>query len=107
MKPLAKTITYALSAIGLASAAVSPAMAGETQTMKVAVKTTDLNLATAEGQKVLDQRIARAVRSVCRTTNRNTGTRIMSQDAMACLAKARTEAKRQVAALVSNEQRGG
>lgn len=107
MRNLAKTATNALAAFGLASIAVSPALASESQTTKITVKTSDLDLGTAAGQKALDQRVAKAVRGVCRTTNPNTGTRLMSRDAMACLAKARTDAKQQVAALIANEQRGG
>lgn len=107
MKTLAKTIIHSLAALGLAGAAVSPALAGESQRMTISVSTADLNLGTAAGQRTLDQRVEKAVRTVCRTTSATTGSRVMDQDAKACLAKARSDAKRQVAALVSNEQRGG
>lgn len=107
MKPLAKTITHALAALGLAGAAITPAMADNGQILTVKVNTADIDLGTAEGQKTLDQRVEKAVRHVCRTTNLSTGTRVMSQDARACLAKARTDAKRQVAALTLGQQRGG
>jgi UrcA family protein len=107
MKPLAKTITHALAALGLAGAAITPAMAGNGQILTVKVNTADIDLGTAQGQKTLDQRVEKAVRHVCRTTDLSTGTRVMSQDALACLAKARTDAKRQVAALTIEQQRGG
>jgi UrcA family protein len=107
MKPLAKTITHALAALGLAGAAITPAMAGNGQILTVKVNTADIDLGTAQGQKTLDQRVEKAVRHVCRTTDLSTGTRVMSQDALACLAKARTDAKQQVAALIIEQQRGG
>ncbi len=107
MKPLAKTITHTLAAIGLAGAAISPALAGDVQTMTISVQTADLDLGTAAGQKTLDQRVEKAVRSVCRTTSVQSGSRVMSQEARACLAKARSDARQQVAVLLSNERRGG
>lgn len=108
MKPLAKTITHALAAFGLASAAITPALAGEVQRMTISVDTADLNLASAKGQKTLDQRVEQAVRTVCRINAVTTGTRIPSQEAKACLLQARADAQQQVAALTSrNERRGG
>ncbi|WP_086606867.1 UrcA family protein [Erythrobacter donghaensis] len=107
MKPLAKTITHTLAAIGMAGAAISPALAGEVQTMTISVDTADLDLGTVKGQKTLDQRVEKAVRSVCRTTSAQTGSRVMSDEARTCLAKARADARQQVALLLSNERRGG
>jgi UrcA family protein len=107
VKSLAKTTIHALAALGLAGAAVSPALANEPERMTIKVSTADLDLGTAEGQKALDKRVEKAVRSVCRTTSLTTGSRILSQDAQACLAKARSDARQQVAVLVASEQRGG
>ena len=107
MKPLAKTFTHALAALGLAGAAISPAMAAEMQKTTIRVTTTDIDLGTANGQKTLDKRVEKAVRQVCRTTSPTTGSRVMSRDALACLAKARSNAKQQVAALILEQQRGG
>ncbi len=107
MKPLARTAIHALAAIGLAGAAVTPAFAQQFDHRTASVSYADVDLGTAKGQKILDRRIEKAVRNVCRATNLDTGTRIMSNDALNCLAKARADAKRQVAALKANEQRGG
>lgn len=108
VKSLAKTTITALAALGLAGTAVSPALAGEVQRMTIMVSTSDLDLGTAAGQKALDKRVEKAVRSVCRTTSLTTGSRVLSQDALACLAKARADARVQVAALTArNDQRGG
>jgi UrcA family protein len=107
MKILAKNTIHALAALGLAGASISPVLAGEAQPMTIKVSTADLDLATPAGQKMLDKRVEKAVRSVCRTTSLSTGSRILSQDAQACLAKARSDARQQVAVLVASEQRGG
>lgn len=107
MKPLAKLMTHALAAAGLAAAAFTPAQAGQMEQMRVTVSAEDLNLATPAGQRALDQRVEKAVRQVCRVTSPTTGSRILSQEVKTCLAKARAEARQQVAALVRADQRGG
>lgn len=107
MKTLAKTAVLALSAFGLAGAVVTPAFAQEFERTNVSVSYTDLDLSTAKGQKILEQRVEKAARHACRTTALSTGTRIINQNSLSCLAKARSEAKRQVAAVLANEQRGG
>ena len=107
MKPLAKTLTHTLAALGLAGAAITPALAGQTQLMSIAVSTADIDLATAEGQRTLDQRIEKAARTVCRTTSVTTGSRILSRESQTCLTMARSAAREQVAVLVAEHQRGG
>lgn len=107
MKPLAKTITHTLAAFGLVGAALTPALATEVEPMAIEVKLSDIDLDTAKGQRTLERRLEKAVRTVCRAKSPNTGTRLLSQDAKACLAKARSDAKRQMAAMISNQQRGG
>jgi UrcA family protein len=103
MKPLAMT----LAALGLAGTAISPTLAAETEKMTVQVQYDDLDLATPEGQAKLDQRLEKAVRTVCRTPNNNGGSRILNLDARACLAKARADVRQQVAAITIDRQRGG
>lgn len=103
MKPLAMT----LAALGLAGTAISPALASQTEKMSVRVGYGDINLATAEGQKLLDKRLERAVRTVCRIQSVSNGSRILTLDAQNCLTKARAAARQQVAALTKAEQRGG
>lgn len=107
MKPLARTMTHALAAIGLAGAAFTPAFAGEVEPMSIKVTAADLDLGTAKGQRTLDNRVEKAARTVCRVNNLTTGSRILSQEAQACLVKARSDAKRQVAVMISDQQRGG
>jgi UrcA family protein len=107
MKNLAKTFTLAAAAVGLAGTAITPAFAGQAELRTAEINVADLDLGTAAGQRTLDKRVEKAVRQVCRTVSVQTGTRIMDRDAMDCLARARAEAKQQMAALISNEQRGG
>ncbi len=101
-----KTFALAAAALGLVST-TAPAFAAEADRMSVEVRLADINLATAAGQQLLDQRIEKAARTVCRVTDIQTGTRIMSYGARACLAKVRADARQQVALLNGDRQRGG
>jgi UrcA family protein len=103
MKPLA----IALATIGLAGAAITPAAATEMELMTVRVATSDVNLATPDGQRVLDQRLEKAARTVCRVNSLTTGSRILSQEVRDCLAKARSDSRQQVAALTAKQQQRG
>jgi UrcA family protein len=110
--PIAKSLNHSILAAGLSAALVAPAFAADpivddatrpTRQIRVA----DLDLGTAAGQRKLDARIESAIRKVCRPTSRKTGTRIMGQSVEECKARARAEAKSQVAALRNETQRGG
>ncbi|MFM7379389.1 MAG: UrcA family protein [Erythrobacter sp.] len=109
MKPLAKS----LLTVGLSAALVTPAFAASpfedsAPRRTAAVSVADLDLGTTAGQRALDTRIEIAIRQVCRSVSVETGTRIMDQTAQECKARARAEAKQQVAALLrSDTQRGG
>lgn len=100
--------TFALSAavLGLAVTA-APAFAGPVEHQSKTVSTAGLDLATPEGQKLLDQRIERVAREVCGISDSRTGTRMRSVRARKCLTEARASAKRQVASMGSNVQLGG
>jgi UrcA family protein len=108
MNTLAKTMTLALATFGLAGAAITPAAAGNVERMTVKVNASDIDFGTAKGLKDLDQRLEKAVRTVCRITSPTTGSRVLSQEVRDCLAQARADVKRQVAVLTTRyEQRGG
>jgi UrcA family protein len=100
-------LTLTLAAIGLAGTAITPTIAAGPETMTADVQYRDLNLATPEGQAQLDRRLEKAVRTVCQSRGYNGGSRIPSADAKACLAKARSDVRQQVATLMTNERRGG
>lgn len=99
-----KRFAMTLAALGLAGTAISPAFANTSETMTVQVPYDDINLASPEGQKQLDRRVDKAVRSVCRVQSQSSGSRILSLDAKACLAKARANVRQQVTTVT---QRGG
>lgn len=63
----------------------------------VEVRYADLNLATAEGQKVLAQRIDRAARDACGYGETTTGSRVPSSQARSCYRKALDSAKTMMA----------
>lgn len=112
MTTLAKTFAFTLAAAGLAGAAITPALAAPAgpapaERMTMSIATADLDLDTPAGQRTLDRRINAAARQVCRTISVRTGTRIVDAEATNCLAKARAEAKQQVASLMNAERRGG
>lgn len=96
---------YALPVLAALALGTSAAAAGA---KSVEVRYHDLDLSTAEGQKTLDRRIDRAARGVCDAAVLDVGTRIMSQDAVDCIGKAKTAVRRQVAFLIENAvQKGG
>lgn len=98
--------TVAAAALGLALIA-TPTMANDTPAQSTSVQFDDLNLSTPEGQKKLDRRINAAARQVCQVSQGITGTRVKSRGQSACLKKARKSATKQVAAMISEAQRGG
>ena len=101
-----------LLAAGLSATVVAPAFAENPRSTKisissVAVSTSDLDLDTTEGQRKLQNRVAKAVREVCRVADLDTGQRLLNRDVRGCLAKARANANQQVAALLADEQQRG
>jgi UrcA family protein len=95
------------AALGLVLAA-APALAETPQQRTVTFTTSGIDLATPAGQKELNWRIERAVRNVCDTQTADTNSRILSAEAKACIAKARSSAQRQVARIMASEgQKGG
>lgn len=101
-----KLIALAPAALGLVLAA-TPALAELPEQRTATFTTSDLKLGTPEGQKELNWRIERAVRNVCQIGRRDAGTRILTEDAKACITKARNSARQQVAALMAGEGRKG
>lgn len=100
------TLAITLAALGLAGTAVTPTLANQAEPMTIEVPYSDLNLATAEGQARLDRRLEKAVRLVCGTQSHKGGSRIISSEARACMAKAQADVRQQVAAVMKAKQRG-
>ena len=93
----------ALAALAAAGTALAAPAAAET----MAVQYRDLNLATAQGQKVLERRIDRAARKVCDRGVQRTGTRLPSAKVEACYRQAKAKANQTFAALVEAHRLGG
>lgn len=87
-----------------AAAFATLATAATSHAATTAVRTADLDLATAEGQARLDSRINRALRTVC--SYDITGSRIVRVDSD-CVAKARASVEQQVAARRVPSRSGG
>lgn len=96
-----KNSLIALAAISTAFGA-APAFAGG-----VTIEHQDLNLNTAKGQQVLEQRIDKAARKICQLDSRRTGTRIRSRAGQTCYVQAKKQATQQMAAVVENRRLGG
>lgn len=96
------TIALALATVGL----TVPAVAAETEPQTVAVRYTDIDLASAEGLKQLDNRLERAARDVCGMDEAQVGSRIPSGHSRDCYRVARRNLDQQLAQLVSRKTRG-
>lgn len=101
-----KTLALATAAVGLALTA-APAMAGSAEYRTQQISIAGLDLETAEGQRMLEQRVERAAREVCGYDRVQIGTRIRSNESRVCFAKAKSNARQQVAAIIENQRRGG
>jgi len=99
--------TFAIAAAALGLAVTAPAHAAPAEKITIQVDYSDINLSSAKGVQLLEDRIEKAVRTVCRVDHVQTGSRLVSRDARACLAKARASAHQQMAAITSDRQRGG
>ena len=101
-----KTLAIATAAIGLVLTA-TPTLANEGAPRSQNISFAGIDLASEAGQRMLEQRLEIAARSVCSFDEHTVGTRIRSNESRTCLVKARASAKRQVAALIEANQRGG
>ena len=99
--------TALLLALAAAATIAAPAHAAGADNGSVAVRYTDLDLATEQGQKALDERLDSAARKVCGMDERATGTRIASREATRCYREARAQLAERFADVVSNARRGG
>ena len=92
-----------IAAVALGSIAI-PASA---ETVNFSVKYDDLDLATAAGQKTLDERIQIAARKACDAATPATGSRIRSSESRQCVRDLTRNAQRQFAAMGDGTQKGG
>ena len=90
-----RTAFIALSALALATGAQA-----NTDTNEVLVHYDDLNLSSPKGQKILERRLERAAQDVCEINSVETGTRLRSTEAIACLKQARAASRTRMAAII-------
>ena len=89
----------AIAAAGFSLALSAPASAQQAdQTRVAAVRYSDLDLASDQGQHALQRRIELAAREVCGVDELATGTRIVSSSARACYDATLQNLTREVAA---------
>ena len=91
----------AAAAIG---AIAAPAIA---ENVQFEVDYRDINLASPEGQQVLDKRIDKAARKACGYDKVPVGSRLPSRDAKACYEELRAKAQKQFAVIIDRETKGG
>jgi UrcA family protein len=100
MKTRSAILAAALSAAVLAT----PALA---DTPNARIRTSDLNLATAQGQEQLDRRIDAAARAMCGISDIRTGTILQGNKQKQCFESARVTARQQVAAQIAHTDAAG
>ena len=102
-----KLFTLGLLAIATIATPVFARAAPDAETRIAAVRYSDLDLATADGQQVLQRRIESAAREVCGTAERITGSLLPSTSSQTCYIRAINNMEREVAARIGRlEQRG-
>jgi UrcA family protein len=97
-----KTRSAILAAV-LSAALASPALA---ETPAASIRTSDLNLATAQGQEQLDRRIDAAARAMCGIADIRTGTILQGNKQKQCFEHARVTARQQVATQIARNDAG-
>ncbi|MXP15248.1 UrcA family protein [Altererythrobacter confluentis] len=104
-----KHAMIALAALGatVTAGTAAPAFANTEQKQTIHVEYADLNLATAAGQKTLNQRIIKAAREVCGMDRAVTGTRVPTRDVLQCFHTAKAQAEKQFAAILTDQRLGG
>ncbi|WP_435419102.1 UrcA family protein [Parerythrobacter aurantius] len=100
-----KSTLAAVAALTMAVAA-PPALAAA-PSPDLVVEYGDLDLATAEGQEALEDRIDAAARKYCGVGSQRTGTRMRPSTAKVCYREAKRLANQQFAVITGDERRGG
>lgn len=94
------------AALAASTIFASPAFAAEGDTTTVAVRYSDLDLSTQEGQQALERRLDNAAEQVCGIDRRTSGLRVQSTDAMRCYRETIKNFEREIASRAAEQQRG-
>ena len=97
-------LAAAVAVLGAATAFAAPAAAETPATL--AVKYSDLNLATEAGQAQLERRIDKAARSVCMVDDVTTGSRLRSSEGRQCYEETKARVHEQIAQAIARDTRG-
>ncbi|MWV28233.1 UrcA family protein [Aurantiacibacter rhizosphaerae] len=82
----------------------APAMAGSTDAPSIAVRYSDLDLSTAEGQDTLDRRLTRAAEEVCGIDRRTSGMALPSAESRSCYRNTVQKMEREIATRTQEQQ---
>jgi UrcA family protein len=93
-----------LAAVLAATAFATPALAAGNG---VAVRYSDLDLSTADGQAKLEQRINKAAREVCGVNEVTSGTRLPARSSVECYERTRQTVHDQVAEAIARDNDRG
>ena len=101
-----RILTTGIAAAMLASGAIATPALAKDEPESIAVKYTDLNLATEEGQATLHRRLMRAAEQVCDFDRRSRAFALPTSEARRCLAEATKDFDRKIAAAANGDKRG-
>jgi len=96
-----------LTAVCTAAALFASPVTAQAEAASRSVDISGIDLATPEGQRLLDRRVEAAARAVCEADRVQTGTRIPSSSIGECLETARNSAREQITAAIAKRNRGG
>lgn len=95
------------AAIAACTMIATPAVANTEGGETISVRYSDLNLATEEGQRVLERRLDNAARQVCQMDDVRVGTRIRSRASEQCYKETRETLARQIATVTAQGRNAG
>lgn len=90
----------------IATFSIPDAAMAQVERQSVRIGYADLDLGTEAGQRVLQERVRRAARKVCRLDEVRTGTHILAADATDCYRQALRGAREQVARMAAGQHQG-
>ena len=94
------------AALAAATMIATPVVAAEAEGITVAVRYSDLDLSTQEGQRALERRMENAAEQVCGIDRRTSGVALPSNESMRCYRETVKNFERQIAAVAEQQQRG-
>jgi UrcA family protein len=94
------------AALAASTLIVTPAIAAEAEGATIAVRYSDLDLSTQEGQRALERRMENAAEQVCGIDRRTSGNVLPSNESLRCYRETVKNFEREIAAVAERQQRG-